>query len=397
MGWSGVARLGLPALLLLGACATAPAKSATGQATAIPHAGGCTQRADYAGPTPLKAPLPDFEDPFDVGQSVPAPVAARLEAAFADARSHIDAKAVAVSLWQPENGYWSRRDGIDQATPMWLASVGKLVTGAVVLQLVEEGKLALDQTLEPWFPGLQGADQITVDDLLRHTSGLFSFNGDRELREGPPTYRDPDTLLAIAERHPRDFCPGSNWNYSNTGYVLLARIAEKVTGESFGALVEQRVAGPLHLDTLRVLDPDDPPTAMHGSSIDRPATVASVAGVYGAGGLVATSDDALALLHAYLSGKLIQRTTLQEAASEVIPMFGQPMAYGRGLMVIEVPDPQAPSYWVGHLGGAPSAKAVVVYDDLREAYMAVLLDADGPAEALANALFKALDGDDSPP
>ena len=73
-------------------------------------------------------------------------------------------------------------------------------------------------------------------------------------------------------------------------------------------------------------------------------------------------------------------------------MFGEPMHYGRGVMVMDVPDPEAPTTWLGHVGGSPNAKTVLMYDVNREAFIAVSLNAQGPAEALANVLMKTLDG-----
>jgi len=88
--------------------------------------------------------------------------------------------------------------------------VGKLFTATIIWQLMETGELELQDRLHRWLPGYNGARLIAVDQLLTHTSGVFSFNADKKFRahEG---FTAPEALLKIAARHRFDFCPGTDW------------------------------------------------------------------------------------------------------------------------------------------------------------------------------------------
>jgi D-alanyl-D-alanine carboxypeptidase len=124
--------------------------------------------------------------------------------------------------------------------------VGKAFTAAVVMQLIEEGKLSYSDPLARWFPDFPNAGAITVDHLLTHTSGAFSFNTDLKFRK-KKGYTPPDELIRIAARHGNALCPGERWSYTNTGYVLLARIVEKIEGLPFHQVVTRRVIDRLGL------------------------------------------------------------------------------------------------------------------------------------------------------
>ncbi|MGY3203064.1 serine hydrolase domain-containing protein [Streptomyces sp. TE5632] len=140
-----------------------------------------------------------------------------------------------------------------------LGSVTKTFVATVVLQLVEEGRLSLDRTVERLLPGVvTGAGNdgraITLRDLLQHTSGLYDYTADVYPDPGAETYYAhrwhayrPAQLVALAMRHEPAFPPGTDWKYSNTNYVLAGMIIEKVTGRPWEQEVRDRVLRPLGL------------------------------------------------------------------------------------------------------------------------------------------------------
>ncbi|MDQ3169985.1 MAG: beta-lactamase family protein [Acidobacteriota bacterium] len=131
-------------------------------------------------------------------------------------------------------------------------SVGKQFTAAAVLLLVEEGKLALEDPLTKFFPDAPTPWQhLTVRHLLTHTSGLPDYTA------GTIDYRrdySEDDLRTFAYGLSLEFEPGSRWNYSNTGYVLLGIIVRNVTGQFYGDVLRDRVFAPLGMKTARVID-----------------------------------------------------------------------------------------------------------------------------------------------
>ena len=128
----------------------------------------------------------------------------------------------------------------------------KSFVATLVLQLVGEGRLSLDDNLERWLPGLvPKGEQITVRELLNHTSGLYNYTDD--LPEPPRRFR-PQQLVAIATDHKPLFAPGTEFSYSNTNYILAGLHVERVTGQRLADQLEQRIFQPLGLDdTERVL------------------------------------------------------------------------------------------------------------------------------------------------
>ncbi|MEU7239620.1 serine hydrolase domain-containing protein [Streptomyces sparsogenes] len=136
-------------------------------------------------------------------------------------------------------------------------SVTKTFVATVVLQLAGERRLALDDTVDTYLPGLvrgHGNDgrKITLRQLLTHTSGLFDFAADQRVARrlvGPPpgSGLTPRRLVGTAVAHRPWFAPGAGWRYSNTNYVLLGLVVERVTGRPYAIETEGRVLGPLAL------------------------------------------------------------------------------------------------------------------------------------------------------
>lgn len=164
---------------------------------------------------------------------------------------------------------------VSHAAGFRAASVTKTFVSTVVLQLVAEGRLSLDDTVEDWLPGLvagNGNDgsRITVRHLLQHTSGLYNYdftedtgNTAADFERTRFDHHDPEEAVAGALKHEPDFDPADpddpepDWNYSNTGYILAGMIIEKVTGKSWDTEVRDRIVRPLGL-TQTYAPGDDP-------------------------------------------------------------------------------------------------------------------------------------------
>jgi CubicO group peptidase (beta-lactamase class C family) len=162
-----------------------------------------------------------------------------------------------------------------------IASVTKTFVSALVLMLVEDGKLRLDQTIERWFPDIKDADRITISMLLSHHSGLADFGRDR-----PDDYRAAMLADLSREYTAREaiaqstaltgpFAPGDGYSYSNTNFQILGEIAAFATGTSIAELIDFRLTGPLHLDATSLADdPSSTPTnSMAGSPSIRQSVI----------------------------------------------------------------------------------------------------------------------------
>jgi len=136
-------------------------------------------------------------------------------------------------------------------------SVGKTFFAAVAYQLITEGRIGLDDPIskylggEPWFSRLPNAADITVRMLMNHTSGLVRYEFDdaftRDLKADPYKVWKPEEQVAYLLDKPAPFAAGQGWDYSDTNYIVLAMIMERVMGEDMYAEIERRVTGPLGL------------------------------------------------------------------------------------------------------------------------------------------------------
>ncbi|MFI8438286.1 serine hydrolase domain-containing protein [Streptomyces sp. NPDC079020] len=255
-----------------------------------------------------------------------------------------------------------------------IGSATKAFTATVALQLVGEGLLSLDDTVERWLPGLvtgNGNDgrAITVRHLLQHTSGLYDYPEDAaavpQLRtaEAFRTHRfrtySAAELIAGALRHPPDFPPGTAFNYSTTGYQVISLIIERATGESWEQHVTRRIIRPhgLRGTTAPGTDPliHGPHPRGYRSFPDEPrlvdVTVCNQT-LGGAGGaLIGTLADVNSFFAALQRGDLL-RPAEQDEMRRTVPTAGDVAEawpgsrYGLGLMWTPSPDG---GYW-GHHG-----------------------------------------------
>ncbi len=135
-------------------------------------------------------------------------------------------------------------------------SVGKQFTAMAVMLLVDEGKLGLDDPIVKYFPNAPATWQgITVRHLLTHTSGIKDWEGKTDI-DYRKDYTE-DELVQVAMTLAPDFAPGTQWSYSNTGYVLLGVLVHKVSGEFYGDFLAERVFSPLGMTSTRVISESD--------------------------------------------------------------------------------------------------------------------------------------------
>src|ERR1041385_2382849 len=133
-------------------------------------------------------------------------------------------------------------------------SIGKQFTAAAVMILAQENRLSLDDHISKYFPDASASwKDVTVWNLLTHTSGLGDYPADIDLRRD---YTEEEYFTSF-KKAPLDFAPGSSWNYSNVGYVTLGMLIRKVTGKFYGDFLKERIFEPLGMITARVISEAD--------------------------------------------------------------------------------------------------------------------------------------------
>ena len=141
----------------------------------------------------------------------------------------------------------------DPALPYQIASISKQFTAAAILLLEDEGRLGLDDTVAKYVPGVTGGDRITIRQLLSHTSGLQDYWPQDYSFAAMATPVTPQQIVDRWGKKPLDFEPGTQWQYSNTGYVVAGLIVEKVANQPLLDFLQQRIFKPLD---IRALDQD---------------------------------------------------------------------------------------------------------------------------------------------
>lgn len=237
-----------------------------------------------------------------------------------------------------------------------LASVTKSTTAMLIMKLVEEGMIALTDTVEKYLPGkVARGSEITVHMLLNHTSGVYDHENSQEwadrLKTDPTSDWTEDEVLAVSNAHGLDFTPGSQYKYSNTGYYILGMIAEAVTGKTVEEEISHRIFSPLGL-TRTVLSRRGMMTSpyAHGYTWISDATGLidnsnwNLSWDWTAGAGVSTAPDMLILMRGLMSGLIVSPSTLEKMTRPVAPAT----SYGYGLRVGY--EQSVGEYTIGHTG-----------------------------------------------
>ena len=193
-----------------------------------------------------------------------------------------------------------------------IGSVTKQFAAAGLLKLVEAGKVKLDDPLTKYVPRFPGGDQITVLQLLNHTSGVKDYTRIKGYMVGPPIQRDLTTaqLIDVFKDEPATFAPGSKWDYSNSGYVLVGAVIEAASGEPWHAYLERALFRPLGMNnTGYAADPKRVARLVRPYSYDKdklvPAMTMSMTQPHAAGSLLSTVDDLFKWNRALHGGRVL--------------------------------------------------------------------------------------------
>ncbi|WP_017538352.1 serine hydrolase domain-containing protein [Nocardiopsis halophila] len=291
---------------------------------ALPWSSSGEEPAPAASPAPPDPPRIGPERRIALQQALNRTVAGgSASGAVAEYTEH---NAGGSDTWNGVAGVADRATGdpVDPQAHFRVASISKPFVAATVLQLAEEGRLGLDDTLEELLPGLvEGGRHITLRMVLSHTSGLYSYNKDMpSVRSDPGRTWRPEELVGIAGAHDPVFAPGTDVEYSNTNYVLAALVIEEATGRPYAEEVRERILEPLELTGTSIPDgPGVPEPAMHGYAwvsdgaggrTAEDVTEFDTSRWYGTAQVVSTVSDINTYWRALLDGEVLGEEMLQE-------------------------------------------------------------------------------------
>lgn len=307
-----------------------------------------------------------------------------------------------------------------------IGSVTKTWTGTVILQLVQEGKLKLEDPVSKYRSDVPNGDNITIEQLLTMRSGIYNYSESYELSKAldttPQRVWTPEQLVAIALPLPAYFGPGEGFHYSNTNTVLLGLVAEKLDGKDFGQIVRDRILGPLglkqtsfpasdssvlpepfsrgymYMDNLLTLSTARLPAdliakAQDGSLKPNDYTNANPSWTWAAGQGVSTAGDLMTLAEGLTDGKLLNPDLQKKRMDSLAPIDpDNPGAARYGMALAQF----GPLY--GHTGELPGYNTFMGRDPQNNVTLVVWTnlapspDGRDPASTIAKAIIGDLYG-----
>ena len=353
----------------------------------------------YKGATKHQQPnievLPNSTE-YILDQSLESDLTIKLDQKIAELFEKYNVAGITATVLIPEKGIWETNRGfiskpdnriVDSSSIFYWASVGKLITNTLIQQLVIEDKLSLNDKLSKWYPDIQNAKKITIEQLLNHTNGIYSFQADSTFHYSNKHY-SPNELLEVSKNHKNLFKAGEYWSYTNTGYLLLALITEKIESKTFEQIVNERITVPLNLKTLKVAPEDIPANLALAHNKDTVIPKDS-SGPLGAGNIISNSKDMAVFLSSLLAGKIIPIEMVHTMMKDLYPMFDKGQYYGNGIMLYDFKElNNTDNLWIGHSGGTENYKTIALYDVKSKVIMAISINQNFPAEAVVNKLME---------
>lgn len=286
-----------------------------------------------------------------------------------------------------------------------IGSITKTFTGTVILQLVDEGKLRLDDPIARYEPQVPNGAHITIRELLNIRSGLYNYSEDpgfeQTLSNHPNTVWTPQELVAIGFKHPAYFAPGKDFHYSNTNTILLGMVIEHITGHTAVSEFQRRIFTPLGMNNTSM--PPQTSSAMpvpysQGYMLNTPAkqgaaqqllnvTTWNPSWTWTAGGAISTLHDLQIWSKALATGKLLKPATQKERLTWDTKLPGD---IGYGLAIANYAG------FIGHNGQLPGYQSFMSYMQAKDETIIILTnlyaapDGSEPADSLAKIIIKDL-------
>lgn len=236
-----------------------------------------------------------------------------------------------------------------------IGSISKTFTAVLVMKSIEEKKLKLSSQLSEFFPEIPNAKSITIENLLQHRSGIHNLTDEKEYWDYNTLPQTENSLVSIIKKYPSDFSPGSKYVYSNSNYILLAFILEKLYKKSYAELIQDKIAKPLQLKLTKVGGKIETSKNQAQSYIFENNSYTKwdetdMSVPIGAGNIISTPLELLTFIIALENGKLVSKKSLSQMKNFVD---------GYGLGITKVPFGK---YWgYGHNGGIDQFLSTLYY------------------------------------
>ena len=275
-----------------------------------------------------------------------------------------------------------------------VGSISKQFTATAMMMLQEDGKLSIDDHVSRWLPELTRANEVTIRELLSHTSGYQDYWPQDYVM---PSMLKPTTTQYILDtwaKKPLDYEPGTRYQYSNTGFVIAGAIVEKASGVPLLQFLRERVFRPLGMESIIDVNmgklPADAPTGYIRYALGplRPAPKEGPGWLFAAGELAMTASDLAKWDIGMIEQKLLKPESYREMQTEVLRKDGLGVGYGLGIGVHSQSGHRAIDHG-GEVSGFVSYNDVLP-DDRDAIFVLTNQDSNGAAEEIASQIRQAL-------
>jgi len=342
-------------------------------------------------------------------------LAERLEQILSENMVEFGIPGALVGVWIPGEGKLVIEKGVSNIETnkpikkddhLRIGSVTKSFTVTVILQLVEEGKISLEDPLSQFFPEIENSE-ATVGDLANMRSGIFNYTEDNdfvlELIQNLLRKWAPQELVDVADRNAPYFLPDGGWHYSNTNTVILGMIIEQVTGNFVGDEIQKRIIEPLGLGgTIYPVTPDIPVPFCKGYAVFDPeiglmdVTLSAPSASAASGAMISKLSNLRMWGEALGKGTLLNEETQQVRINSLSPIIYDPCddnnperakrscpeydKYGFGIGEL--------NGWIGHTGEYIGYTALVMFEPESGSVVVILMNIFGVGEHVPTKVFR---------
>lgn len=260
-----------------------------------------------------------------------------------------------------------------------IGSITKQFTSVAILQLMEQGKLSLQDEITKFIPDYPvHGHKITIEHLLTHTSGIKSYTSMSEIGQFMRRDMKPEEVIGLFRNQPMDFAPGTRYNYNNSGYFLLGYIIEKVSGKSYPEYIEENFFRKLGMNNSyygsnsRIIKNRASGYSPDANGVIN-AEIMSMTIPYAAGSILSTVEDLFKWNQALHSYKLINKETLEKAFTEYKLTDGRGTEYGYGWGLKKIQG----SPTIEHGGGINGFLTNAIYLPEEDVFVALFSNSNG--------------------
>ncbi|MEU0673611.1 serine hydrolase domain-containing protein [Streptomyces sp. NPDC006172] len=351
--------------------------------------GAVTAEPSSAAPAAQPSPTPTWGDV----RALTPEVQGQIDQAVQRVLKETGAPGVSVGIWTPDRGEYVKSFGVadkdtgQKMTPdlyMRIGSETKTFTVTALLQLVDQGRIGLDDTIGKYIAGVPNGDEITLRQLAGMRSGLFNYSEDpdffKALTSDPRRPFTPQQLLDYSFKHPVLFPPGEKFYYCNTNLILLGLVVEKISGRSLAQYIQDRVLDPVGLKHSLFPTGNEFPSP-HAQGYTNQTATGKVENStdwnpswgWAAGAMISDLDDLRVWARTVATGELPDGGRLISPALQKQRLTTPPTTIpgaGYGLGIFDVQG------WIGHNGSLPGYESLTIYLPSARTTLVVVLNTD---------------------